>query len=1443
MDGAKPPLRRSDSIDRQFAAILANAQKQYADSKGLDLQGYMEPPMRSTDDLLNVITRENEKFQTFREKRQTLFECLSAACKPLEVVGEALAGASEEVFPPGQTIFAAVAYLINAAKDVSACYDSIIELFDQMKDFTARLKSYVSQKMSSELHDKVATILATIFEIFVLAAHEIRGGRFKSYLKNLFGKESKVPEALKKLASLTQAEERLVIAETSASVKRSLSNEEKLLEMMSRVDINVQTLRPETRVPQTREQALSSNRDKLKRILRPSVYPEDNYSALDRTRTPGTCEWILQDPSLQAWMTGEIRFLWISGNPGTGKSYLASRLVSWGQEKLNDEQANSMLGYVFVRQNIPESRSMIRALKDMAYQISEQDVFYGKQLVQSISSSDEIKTVSSAFRKLLVEPCKPDKWKRHIYLLVDGLDEAEPREVREFLSLLKALKSQRATGTRVQVALVGRNTLTDDVQEAIGDDTIGRSLHVIPERNGADIVSYITEGVNRARILRRSPRKEKEDIIDAMIKQVDGLFVLAKFMLTEINRNRHPRNIVESLKAYPKEMNGMLTKAVLDFSASITPQDADDLNEILRWVSVAEMGLTLEQIESILALKMGDAPLGLEELLRGQFSCFFTLEREDGLSTADLARKHENRRLWASSETGINEENSPDPLNMERDIQYLSNKHTTYVNFFHDSVREFFQEDSSTDLRVDEEHPSIGFQLADARRHVLKTCLRIFTDPAYFVLGEEGLSLQRYAAWYWQEHLDDIDIAATPVAEKADIGSRVYLMLTDPTIILTWTNLFEESLDIWNDHNIEVVSRWLKDDEATSALTPEQKKWTESASDNPAKLLEPMGRTFAKAWLLEEFEVYMPTLFCFGVVQSLPLLERGGKWSDSDYHWQDVPLEMRIEQAAAWASQPPTGHWLRRIGSTLLNLGEHTKALEYFEEAFKKDSNTAESYGRMGLCHAMNGNYKKALPLHQECESLEKTRMAEGYYKTDHEVKAAKWRLYKNQAQIAECYNRMGDIDESIQYCRKAMENVYYAPEFEPEIAYIGVLTENNRFQEMMSLFDEMDCRYTDKGNSCFVHFLLTQIPDQSIKDWFPQAAARTGKTAVSKLAGRYRIAMESAHEAQDSWKEIYLQNAHSNILMAAQDYDNVITMLEKVCLVEYKARGSLSVRVEYIASFKQLARAYFLKAQDADQTLQSGVVEFWVKKLEKLMQQQRKYQNKDVPLRMAGFDSNEASIFLILAYRLRNRVKESRQLVQGLVSESLKLLEDDEPQNDEISIRHLRRSLIAAGDEVNARAIWQSTRPPSLPANFSGRLTTNRRQSNSPRNGGLSPRRRSKQIFLTNMFSEGNDISCDHCLKRFEPSNQFAVCWYCIDLKFCLPCLDVIKSQNFKPGHTSVCKPSHDWLIVPPLSRDLQASEILVDGEVRRLEEWKSELRDKWVQAKPVKGLEIMLN
>lgn len=53
----------------QFAAVLEDAQKQYAELRGEELTDFMHPPMKSVQDLLGVIGRQNDQFENFRKRR------------------------------------------------------------------------------------------------------------------------------------------------------------------------------------------------------------------------------------------------------------------------------------------------------------------------------------------------------------------------------------------------------------------------------------------------------------------------------------------------------------------------------------------------------------------------------------------------------------------------------------------------------------------------------------------------------------------------------------------------------------------------------------------------------------------------------------------------------------------------------------------------------------------------------------------------------------------------------------------------------------------------------------------------------------------------------------------------------------------------------------------------------------------------------------------------------------------------------------------------------------------------------------------------------------------------------------------------------------------------------------------------------------------------------
>lgn len=120
-------------VEQRFADILADAAKLYREKSSEALVDFMTPPMNSVDDLQKQLSLQNDGFSAFRAKRQSVFDAVATALRPVELVGQIAAGAASAAYPPSQSIYAAALFLVNAAHNLSATYDSIIELFDQLK--------------------------------------------------------------------------------------------------------------------------------------------------------------------------------------------------------------------------------------------------------------------------------------------------------------------------------------------------------------------------------------------------------------------------------------------------------------------------------------------------------------------------------------------------------------------------------------------------------------------------------------------------------------------------------------------------------------------------------------------------------------------------------------------------------------------------------------------------------------------------------------------------------------------------------------------------------------------------------------------------------------------------------------------------------------------------------------------------------------------------------------------------------------------------------------------------------------------------------------------------------------------------------------------------------------------------------------------------------------
>ena len=1164
---------------------------------------------------------------------------------------------------------------------------------------------------------------------------------------------------------------------------------------------------------------------------------------------------------------------------GTGKSYLTARIITWRKETM--DQLTSV-AYFFFRANNPETRSVMQALRDIAYQLSESDAFYAKDLMQRLHSRNDIKTVASAFRQLFSASIGADQTTRTKYIFLDGIDEADKEGVAELLSILAPSdNSQQPTcAPNFRFALIGRSYISEDVTLALDVPALGQTLSTIqvtPDRCAKDVNAFIYDSILHSRVLSRSSVDFKTKVIGALQKQADGLFIVAKFMLDDVNRKRHQSAILESLESYPKEIDGVLQKTLDNLTKTIQEDDARDLNEMLRWVACAEEALTLEQLESALTMKFKDPPLvPLEESIRVQYACFFELEREDGLTTDDMAKDLErarrdlsrdaspagrisadrtlsvgeiptSRRLSAAGRGSLSRHSSPGtgqvsprrPLSprLGSDVLvdagsntgYRSNKSTTRVTFFHTSVRDFFRNGQAVEVAASKPGPggwTVGFDIHEARIHILRTCLQVFTSADWFQgqdLGHGKEAMKQYAAWYWQEHVAAIDPATVSRDDKRELGPQLYKMLTDENTILDWSIMYEkndEGLEVLTDGNIRGLQRWFSDRDVVASLAPEGRAFAKQSTEKASSVCEAIGRLYAKAWLSDDYKHYVPTLFCFKIVQNVAFMDAGYEWSHANAHWPDISIEERMVKATSWAAHPVTAHWNRRVGSTYVTLGLHTDALKHYDAALKMDHNSVETSGRIAYCLFQEKKYGAALEQALECAAIEE-RDIQGTTLRGPALRSSRWRLYKDYYLVAQCSYHNGKVELSHEYFHKAIKsaadaNLSKSEFLEPETGYLEVLAAENLYSKAMELAEEMSGQPTGKNalQSRFIDFLLENYNSPLVMDWIPKAASKTGKSAF--LLERLELARSIAETMCSPLTVLCLRLALGTTYAFSRNTNNAISTFEQISLLEYRPRGNIPTRLAYAASFQKLAALYKQKTLHAG--LETGEAKKWIAKLEIVQQKQDEHHNFNMPVNMLGSDVNAASIYLACFYRRLGRGSDATVMLKGHVRDSLDLLSDAEPLNDVYALENLLRIFIAADDVPNAQALARSMRSVNPQASIVA----------APEKSPTEQRGVPK---LPDIHS--HERSCFQCFDAVPAWEEFVVCRHCMEC-FCRECLDDVIQR---PGNKTtdgkgevVCRSDHEWFKVPPLNRLLHTGEVMLeDGRVQGFGDWKDSVRREW--------------
>ncbi|KAL4952200.1 NACHT and TPR domain protein [Aspergillus filifer] len=1373
----------------QIPAIYARAIEKYQQITDQSLDVEFLKKLQDVEDLTNEIDARNKSFAEFRQKRSYIFDAMKTVLIPVQLFGDLTAGAAAMAFPPTSLVFGAVTHLMTAAKGVSASYDAIHELMEALKDFTIRLKVYGRDTISDDLSEKLSDILVTLVEVFALSTKAIRRGRLLKFTRNfLLGNNDAIQGAMNRLDKLTQIEGQLVGAETLTEAKRTgrvVDDVSITLKTTSATvtETGITVNQMSMQVDQIQDQlgtlmvsvnegkqASSEDREKsrqslVKKILKPSKtdFGQDWYDKINKSRVPGTGDWIRSEDIFKQWLSKDTPIIFVSGNPGAGKSYLSTNIINFLREQ-HPQHGQSMLsvsvGYFFFKDDNPDTRSFHQA----------NDPVYQKHLA-TVEEYERVSTLQSAWRLLFLDYFvnKPNV-ESSVYILLDALDEALDEERKIFLSLAKDLYSRDSGTSRLQLAVVGRPHISDQLFEGLEVEV--PTIHVTTQKNHNDIDSYIHASIRKSVILKRASAKLRQEIVDTLSSRAEGMFLWVNLMVQELVKKRNESSIRKALYDSPRGLKEILRHVLSSFSASSTEEELEYLNEILVWVATAQQPLTIGIIDAILRLKSpdGDGMIYLEGSLRRQFASFFNLDREDGLNTSELQKRSTRPDLFDASDDEHQQEDEDAFEDAFEDVdnfaEFNSNSTTTTITFSHASIGDFFRDETEGPVAADDEHVAVGVSYRKAKAHVLKSLLRLLTDEDFAKRADGDVDLLNHAAQNWAYHLHNVSPSECSDEDKIEIAQMLLSMFQSEEVMMGW---IDSRSWLSTNARIKAVRQWWQED-VLAALSQEDRDFIANTEENPITTFRPVVMYCIKKWLCEHSSWFVQPFAA--VVWSYQRLEKD---NEVDFYEIFNPTADELVEAANFGNPEKDALWHRRLAMALRHVGHYEEAIEHFTTALELEPD--EWLVRAGLAktYVHQEEWQKALSLDQEVTEI----LSKHIRDKPEEVVALKNFLHTVLERMAGCYEELGEKETRFECIKQAYESTvpFCNTCINAMFKHYGENEDHDAVIELLIQLDESTVPGED-------HSKLTQAlldtPDLNNNFFDIAAAAATATGHLNLMLQSWKTAAKAARNELQSITsaelELCIGKLYSEYLY---DTRRAMKQWEQILSIYASSKGEGRIGVIKNEAAHQLARQLLNDAVEAE--IGSPEATAIGARLEKVV---KRYTTGS----LWWLDSLGA-VSLGVYYRLNGQEAEARDQFRPLLKRGLDALSDDDPDNDIYGFNDLFSTLLPARDMKNLHSV----------------------------------------AYASAKLSAGIMMVCDGvCQGKLQDVTMFSLCPLCYDTSFCQDCVKLLEAGTLGIKRCST-KHVKDFIHISEQPREFEIGETLYDGEVMSIEEWKSQLRRDW--------------
>ncbi|EJT73826.1 hypothetical protein GGTG_07681 [Gaeumannomyces tritici R3-111a-1] len=343
-----------------------------------------------------------------------------------------------------------------------------------------------------------------------------------------------------------------------------------------------------------------------------------------------TCRWFLSKPEYRAWrdlgnQSEDSTFLWIKGNPGTGKSTLIKFLFEQAREESKGNPMRITLSFFFRARGSIEETTTVYLYRSLLYQLFQppmEDLTDGLEWMTAPGARGvQEKGWDEETLKQTLKHTVSRLGHRAVTILVDALDECDQTQVAKMVSFFEELcEHAMGSGISLRICFSSRHYPAIVIQRGVELILEAESGHT------DDIEQFIKA---RLRLGSLGKTAKAAPLRDEIRDKSSGIFLWVVLVIEILNQE--PINSTASINASIDKLSRRLKEippGLHDLFEMILARDGNDLDQLdlcLKWVLFATRPLKPQELYFAVQFGLDKDTSGLwdrEEIVDDQLKAF-----------------------------------------------------------------------------------------------------------------------------------------------------------------------------------------------------------------------------------------------------------------------------------------------------------------------------------------------------------------------------------------------------------------------------------------------------------------------------------------------------------------------------------------------------------------------------------------------------------------------------------------------------------------------------------------------------------------------------------------------------------------------------------------------------------------------------------------------------